>query len=236
MIRYVRAFFLWISVIVFTIMAATSVLILFPFAYIFDKQRHSLHAIGIIWASAIKYANPWWKFEFLGTENLAHNGQAAVYVANHQSQIDILALFMLKMRFRWIAKASLFKIPFLGWAMTAVGYVPVIRGNRNSQEKCMMLAAQHIQNGTPMGFFPEGTRSVTGEIGKFKTGAFRLAQSTNVPIIPISIQGCGKLLPKHSVIPQKAHVTITVHPAIQSNEYDTSTLIEKSREAIMSGL
>lgn len=100
----------------------------------------------------------------------------------------------------------------------------------------MILAANHIKNGIPMVFFPEGTRSINGELGRFKTGAFRLAQSTNVSVIPISIQGCGKLLPKHSIIPNIANVTVTVHPPIPSNEYELKELIEKSREAILLGL
>lgn len=233
---YIRAFFLWASIFLFTILMTTAVFICLPFALLFDKKKHSLHACGIIWAWLINFANPWWKFQISGRENLAPKGQAVVYVANHQSQIDILALFILNMRFRWLAKASLFKIPFLGWSMAAVGYVPVVRGNHKSQERAMLQATKHIQNGTPMAFFPEGTRSLTGEVGKFKTGAFRLAQSTDVPIVPISIQGCGKLLPKHSFIPQKAHVTITVHPPIPSNKYELKDLVEKVRTTILSGL
>lgn len=234
--KYLRAVFFFTSVIVLTVLCATAVFILFPFVYFFDKQRHSLHAIGILWAWLIKIFNPWWHFNIKGKHNLPKNNHAVVYVANHQSQMDILALFMVNMRFRWIAKASLFKIPFLGWAMSAVGYVPVVRGNIRSQEQCMLRSAEFIKNGVSMGFFPEGTRSESGELGVFKTGAFRLAQSTGAPIVPISIQGCGKLLPKHSLIPQKADVMITVHPAISSTDYDLKTLIEKTREAILSGM
>jgi len=235
-IGYIRAVCAWLTIFIFTILTSVSLFLWFPIAYLFDKNHHTLHAFGIAWAWCIRICNPWWKFNFYGKNNLSPDGQAAIYVANHQSQIDILVLFMLNMRFRWIAKASLFKIPFLGWAMSAVGYVPVVRGNRKSQEKCMILSANHVKNGTPMGFFPEGTRSTTGDLGVFKTGAFRLAKSTGVPVIPISIQGCGKLLPKHSIIPQKASVQVTVHPAISSKENDINTLIQKTRDAILSGL
>lgn len=234
--RYLRAIWFFASVIVLTILFSLSVFIVFPFALLFDKQRHSIHVFGIGWAHSIKLCNPWWKFKIHGQKYLAKSNQAVVYVANHQSQMDILAVFMLNMRFRWIAKASLFKIPFLGWSMSAAKYVPVIRGNRKSQEECMRLAEHTIKDGIPMIFFPEGTRSLTGELGEFKTGAFRLAQSTGVPIVPISIQGCGKLLPKHSLIPQNAEVTITVHPPIISTQYQLKELIQKTRDVILSGI
>lgn len=234
--RYLRAIWFFASVFALTILFSLGVFIVLPFAFFFDKNRHSIHSFGIGWAHSIKLCNPWWQFHIKGQHHLANKNQAVVYVANHQSQMDILAVFMLNMRFRWIAKASLFKIPFLGWSMSAAKYVPVIRGNRKSQEECMRLAEQSIKDGIPMIFFPEGTRSLTGALGEFKTGAFRLAQTTGVPIVPISIQGCGKLLPKHSLIPQNAEVTITIHPPIVSTQYELKELVQKTRGVILSGI
>lgn len=234
--RYLRAVWFFASVILLTILASIAVFVAFPFALLFDKKRHSIHGIAIGWAYSIKLCCPWWRFRIRGQKFLAKNGDAVVYVANHQSQMDILAVFMLNMRFRWIAKASLFNIPFLGWCMRAAKYVPVIRGNRASQEQCMLRAEQIIKDGIPMIFFPEGTRSVAGELGNFKTGAFRLAKSTGVPIIPISIHGCDKLLPKHSLIPQNAVVTVTVHHPILSTQYGVKELVQKTRDVILSGM
>lgn len=234
--RYLRGFWFFAVVIVLTIVFSLCVFITFPFALLFDKQRHSIHGFAIGWAYAIKLCSPWWKFHIHGKHNLAKNNHAVVYVANHQSQMDILAIFMLNMRFRWIAKASLFNIPFLGWCMRAANYVPVIRGNRKSQEQCIQRAEQIIKSGVPMLFFPEGTRSLTGALGEFKSGAFRLAQATQVSIVPISIQGCAKLLPKHSLIPEKAIVKITVHPPIDSTQYELKELVQKTREIILSGI
>lgn len=227
---------MWISVMILTVIVACAVLIAFPFVYLIDKERHTLHGMANGWGKLIKQLNPWWTFQIVGKENLAKNGEPVIYVANHQSQADILALFILNTRFRWLSKASLFKIPFLGWGMTAVGYVPVKRGDKKSGEKCMKLSAAHLKNGTPMVFFPEGTRSKNGVLGQFKTGAFRLAKALHVPVVPITVDGCSDLLPKGSWIPKKAHVTITIHEKIETENLDVEQIMEKARFLIASKL
>jgi 1-acyl-sn-glycerol-3-phosphate acyltransferase len=227
-----KAFFMWFSVIISTLVTTSVILVIFPIVYFFDKQRHSLHFIGILWAKFITFMNPWWTFEFIGRENLAKRGEPVIYVANHQSQADILALFILSTRFRWLAKASLFKIPVFGWSMTAIGYVPVVRGSKKSSEKCLRDSAHHLKHGTPMVFFPEGTRSKNGELGQFKNGAFRLSTSLGVKIVPITLNGCSKLLPKGSFVPKKAHVTIHIHEALSPEGKTTDVLSAMARDVI----
>ncbi|RDB37183.1 lysophospholipid acyltransferase family protein [Spirobacillus cienkowskii] len=235
-INIFRGVYTWINIIILSIFFSTTIIISFPFVFFVDKERHSLHKLAAIWALAIQYLNPWWKFSIKGKENLAKKNEAVIYVANHQSQADILALFILSTRFRWIAKASLFKIPFFGWGMKLIGYVPVERGNKLSAEKSLKLSSRHLKNGTPMIFFPEGTRSKTGSLGEFKTGAYRLAKTLNLPIVPITINGCAKMLPKGSILPKKSNVSITIHPRIEPNNLSYLEILEKSREAILSKL
>lgn len=227
-----KALFMWGSVVLSVITIGTLVLILFPMVYLIDKERHLLHDLANLWAKTIQFFNPWWTFDIKGRENLAKNGRAVVYVANHQSQADILALFIISTRFRWLSKASLFKIPLFGWAMSAVGYVPVVRGSKKSSERCLRISARHLRAGTPMLFFPEGTRSKTGELGAFKNGAFRLAVSLGIPIVPITINGCEKLLPKGSLLPKNARVTIHIHESIPSKDLSAEELMLKAREII----
>ncbi|APJ02812.1 lysophospholipid acyltransferase family protein [Silvanigrella aquatica] len=231
-----RGIYTWSNVIFLSVFFSSIIIILFPFVYLFDRQRHSLHKLATYWALSIKNLNPWWEFKIKGKDNLAKKNEVVVYVANHQSQADILALFILSTRFRWLAKASLFKIPFFGWGMTAVGYVPVERGSKSSSEKSLKLSAQHLKNGTPMLFFPEGTRSKTGALGEFKTGAFRLSKSLNVPIVPITVQGCADMLPKGSIWPRVNKVTITVHPKIYPDDLTAAELMLQAKEAISSKL
>lgn len=231
-----RGIFMWLSVVVTAIITSTLVLSLFPIALLFDKKRHSLHALANNWGKSIQYLNPWWHFKIIGKENLAKKNEAVIYVANHQSQADILALFIIGTRFRWLSKASLFKIPLFGWAMSAVGYVPVVRGSKKSSERCMRISAKHLKKGTPMVFFPEGTRTKTGELGQFKNGAFRLAVSLGVPIVPITINGCAELLPKGSLLPKSANVTIHIHEPIISKNLSADELMLKARNVISNQL
>lgn len=231
-----RGIYTWINIFVLSILFSLTIIVLFPIVYLFDKERHSLHKIATFWALSISKFNPWWKFQIDGRENLATNNEVVIYVANHQSQADILALFMISTRFRWLSKASLFKIPIFGWGMSAVGYVPVVRNNKSSGERSIKLSARHIKNGTSMLFFPEGTRSKTGAIGEFKTGAFRLAKSLNIPIVPITVNGCSEMLPKGSIWPKVTKVVITIHPKITSTDLTATELMTKAKEVISSKL
>ncbi|BBH51989.1 lysophospholipid acyltransferase family protein [Fluviispira sanaruensis] len=231
-----RGLFTWFNVVIFTVFYSSLILILFPFVYFVDKERHLLHHLANLWGKSIQLANPWWQFSIEGAENLAKKGEAVVYVSNHQSQADILALFILSTRFRWLAKESLFNIPFFGWGMRAAGYVPVNRASKKSGEKSMKASSRHLRRGTPMVFFPEGTRSEDGKIKEFKSGAFRLAKALHVPVVPITLNGCANLLPKGSLLPKLAKVTITIHPKIQTTEMTAQEVMQKARESISSKL
>jgi 1-acyl-sn-glycerol-3-phosphate acyltransferase len=231
-----RMLVLWISVFILSMFFASAVLILYPFTRVFDRNSRSLHHIANIWAGFITVLNPWWKFIVKGRENLPANRQSVVYVSNHQSQSDILAIFLLKVQFRWLSKASIFSIPFFGWAMSAIGYVPVRRGERSSHAKCMALSMMHLKAGISMCFFPEGTRTKDGKLTPFKSGAFRLAKDANVPVVPITILGTEKLLPKGAIFPRLATVEIIVHPAISSTTYSVEELIDKAEAAVASAL
>lgn len=233
---FARALVLWISVATTTVFFASVVLLAFPFVYPFDRERHALHAVAIVWAKTILFLNPWWRFEIVGRENLPPNGQAVVYVANHNSQTDILAMFMLGARFRWLSKDAVFKIPLLGWAMHACGYVSVTRGDKGSHARCMEESKRHLERGTSMVFFPEGTRSKDGVMQTFKSGAFRLAADTNAPVVPITLSGTATLLPKGSAFPSVTDVKIVVHPAIPSAGKSVDGLLQEAADAVASAL
>jgi 1-acyl-sn-glycerol-3-phosphate acyltransferase len=230
------AAYTWIVVPALTVFFASAVVCCLPVAMLFDKRRNLLHHLATGWAKSIIFFNPWWKFVIAGAENLPADDVPVVYVANHQSQADILVVYLISRQFRWLAKESLFKVPFLGWAMSAAGYVPVKRGDRRSHSECMRRSAEHLKAGTSMLFFPEGTRSKDGKLQPFKGGAFKLAKESNVPLIPITVEGAAELLPKGSLIPSVAIVKITIHPGINSSQMSEEELMLKARESIQSKL
>jgi 1-acyl-sn-glycerol-3-phosphate acyltransferase len=116
-------------------------------------------------------------------------------VANHSGLHDILALSArLPIQFRWMAKKSLFRVPFMGWHMRRSGYIAIDRENPRDTAKSIAAAALAIQSGTNAIAFPEGTRSSNGDLGKFYGGAFSLALRTGVPLVPVVLDGSYRVI------------------------------------------
>jgi 1-acyl-sn-glycerol-3-phosphate acyltransferase len=134
------------------------------------------------------------RVEVEGLENVAA-GRPQMYVANHSGLHDILSLSaLLPIQFRWVAKKSLFGVPFMGWHMRRSGYIPIDRENPREAARGIVEAAAVIRGGINAIAFPEGTRSHTGALGKFHSGAFALALRTGVPLVPIAIDGSYRVI------------------------------------------
>ena len=134
------------------------------------------------------------RVEIEGIENIDRR-RPQIMVANHSGLHDILSLAaFLPIQFRWIAKKSLFRVPFMGWHMRRSGYIPIDRENPRDAAKSIMEAAGEIRRGTNAIAFPEGTRSRTGELGGFHSGAFSLALRTGVPLVPIALDGSYRVI------------------------------------------
>jgi len=134
------------------------------------------------------------RVEIEGLENINLNGPQ-ILAANHSGLHDILSLSAyLPIQFRWIAKKSLFRVPFMGWHMRRSGYIAIDRENPRDAAKSIMEAADEIRNGTNAIAFPEGTRSRTGDLGGFHSGAFSLALRTGVPLVPVTLDGSYRVI------------------------------------------
>jgi 1-acyl-sn-glycerol-3-phosphate acyltransferase len=129
-----------------------------------------------------------------------------IFVANHSGLHDILSLAAnLPVQFRWVAKKSLFRVPFMGWHMRRAGYFAIDYENPRSTAKSIAEAARAIQGGMSAILFPEGGRSVDGVLNKFYSGAFSLALRTGVPLVPIILEGSYRV-----IIP----MTLRVNPGV----------------------
>jgi 1-acyl-sn-glycerol-3-phosphate acyltransferase len=121
-----------------------------------------------------------------------------VYCSNHQSLLDVLVLGgSLPGDFKWAAKSSLLKIPFLGWHLQLAGHVPVDRtvGSRAAVEAISRFE-QVLRRGKPLLVFPEGTRSEDGILRQFKNGGFYAAVRADVPVLPVALEGTHRLMKK----------------------------------------
>ncbi len=165
----------------------------------FDRNGRVLHLYSCFWAQIYMYVNPLWHLRVEGRANLPWRG-SAVLVANHESLGDILVLFGLYRPFKWVSKASNFKLPFIGWNMWLNRYVPLVRGDRESVGKMMAACERWLARGVPILMFPEGTRSADGQIKAFKEGAFQLAVKMRCPVIPVVLTGTARTLPKHGLV------------------------------------
>ncbi len=152
-----------------------------------------------------------------GAENLPQNGETVVYVANHQSYIDIpVVLTRLDAPHPILAKEELAHIPFLSAWMRVLGCIFVARDDLRAAAAALHDATELVEHGTSLIVFPEGTRSKTGEIAEFKGGAMRAAIKNNVPIIPLMIDGTLMALEGNHYRIQPAHVRLVILPRIET--------------------
>jgi 1-acyl-sn-glycerol-3-phosphate acyltransferase len=175
----------------------------------FEKIAHNY---AVLWSKGIIKVMPWWSIEISGRENLPKPDEAVVIAANHESMADIWGLYCLGVQFRWLSKAEVFKVPLIGRAMRWARYIPIRRGDKGSHSVALDDSAATLKRGIPMAFFPEGTRSLDGNMRPFKIGAFRLADENNVPILPIALKGAGGLIRKGSGLPFPATIKIKILP------------------------
>ncbi|MCE9625673.1 MAG: 1-acyl-sn-glycerol-3-phosphate acyltransferase [Deltaproteobacteria bacterium] len=163
----------------------------------FDPNLKILQQYTCFWSSLYIWFNPFWRLRKKGLEKVDRS-RTYVIVANHQSLADILCIFNTWLHFKWVAKASLFKAPLLGWNMWLNGYIPIDRGNAESRDRCLNACKKWLAKGSSVFFFPEGSRSEDGKLRPFKVGAFRLALDTGHDILPIVIQDSLYAVPKYS--------------------------------------
>ncbi|MDB4976675.1 MAG: 1-acyl-sn-glycerol-3-phosphate acyltransferase [Myxococcaceae bacterium] len=178
----------------------------------FDRERKLLHMYTSAWAYHYVKLLPLWKTHFEGIDNI-RTDRTYVLVANHQSLGDILVLFGLFRHFKWVSKREIFKVPFIGWNMLMNDYVGVKRGDATSIGKMLAECREHLEHGSSVMLFPEGTRSHDGEMKSFKHGAFTLARELGLEVVPIVIDGTRDALPKKGLLlrqttPLQIHVRV----------------------------
>lgn len=195
------------------------------------------HNIASLWGYLIISFMPGWKVKVYGRENLTKLDGSALIVANHLSMTDIFVMFFLKHQFRFISKASVFKIPFIGGSMKCAGYVPLERGSKESHKKALAQCAQTLKSGISMLFFPEGTRSKDGKLKPFKVGAFKLAKENDCQVLPVALKQTDKMLPKGTLKPGKACVELHIlAPVAMEADETLEEFAERARGHILTTL
>jgi len=180
----------------------------------FDRRLAILHVFSSFWASCYTWFSPLWKVAITGRQNVDRK-KAYVMVCNHQSMLDILIIYRMLIHFKWVSKASLFKVPVIGWNMWLNCHVKIDRGNEKSKREMIKHCAKHLQNGSSIMIFPEGTRSRNGDLRPFKEGAFLIALQQKTDIVPMVIDESYKALPEKGIIPRrKQKVYLRILPPV----------------------
>ncbi len=224
-----------ICIISFFVLISIVYLPTFPF----DRQRLLPNKMVKLLAWVMLRVNPCWRIDIEGDDPNKVK-QPTIVVANHQSFLDMPLLYQLPWTMKWVAKRDLFKIPILGWIIFMTGHLGIDRERRSSVKKLDNLVAP-IKEGIPGLIFPEGTRSRDGQLLRFKNGAFRIAKQYNLNILPITLQGGHKAMPRGEwKIAKYQHFKISVLDSISSADFESAnelkdhvySLIEKELKNI----
>jgi len=173
------------------------------------------------------------------TRNHRDLGQPAIYITNHQSLFDVLALIRaLPGQYRIIAKKELFGIPVFGWALSMAGFIKLDRADRDQARASLGVAAARVRAGRSLVVFAEGTRSPDGRLLPFKKGGFVLAIESGTPVVPISISGSRAVLGRETLDIKRGTIDVVIGAPIATMALtydDRNTLIAKTRLAIEDG-
>jgi 1-acyl-sn-glycerol-3-phosphate acyltransferase len=220
---FLTGMFLTGSVIYWIFFIITMILMFFPALLIwlltlpFDRNKRILHQYSCFWGSLYTWLNPFWRVKIQGREKIKR-GVSYVYCANHQSVMDILIIYRLFLHFKWVSKKENFKVPFFGWNMHLNNYLYLDRSSRSSKIRMMVNGEKLLNQGSSIMIFPEGTRSKDGSIGKFREGAFILAQKTASPVVPVVIRGSGDVFTDGTILFRKFNsMTIKLLDPVAAN-------------------
>lgn len=176
-----------------------------------------------------------------GREHI-ERGKSYVFVANHQGAFDIFMIYgFLGVPIKWVMKAELEKIPFVGAACRAAGFIFVDNSSSKAAARSVREAERALKSGASIAIFPEGSRTKTGRLGRFKKGAYQMAADQHLPIIPITLNGPFDVLPIGSLNLHRRPMEMVIHEAIPAESMDPSheglqQMANRTREIIESSL
>jgi len=189
-IRWLRSTFISIPLIVLGTLVATTLGIAASFAFPKSNLPDGIKRAWALWILAAGFV----RLTVKGRKNIPPHS-TILFCSNHLSYFDPPALVVaIGQPVRFLAKESLFRIPLFGWAMRRAGDIPIAKENPRSAARSLARAAEVARAGTSLVVFPEGGRSLDGDLQPLLSGAFRLAIRAQAPVVPIAIRGSREVL------------------------------------------
>jgi len=173
-----------------------------------------------------------------GRDNISPS-TSYVFVANHQGAYDIFAIYgYLNHNFKWMMKKGLRKFPVIGAACAAAGHIFVDNSSPTAVRRTMEHAERTLKDGMSLVVFPEGSRTFTGKMGQFHKGAYQLSLEFGLPVVPVTIDGAFRVMPRTTFIPRWGTIKVTIHPPIAAprDEADRNRVMARSFEVVRSAL
>jgi len=171
-----------------------------------------------------------------GRENI-QRGQSYVFVSNHQGAFDIFLIYgFIHVPIKWMMKISLMKIPFVGTACRAAGFIFVDNSTPRKAAMSVRNAERCLRGGVSVVVFPEGSRTLDGKMRPFKKGAFQIAVDQHLPIIPLTVNGSFEVLRSGTLRLHHHKMELIIHPAIYFDSDDKSLMESETRKIIAADL
>lgn len=219
-------------VVVATIFTALFTIICFPW-----KNGKAPRTVQVLWSRSVL----WFLLVPIKVTGCEHVNpkQSYVFVANHQSFLDVFAVYgWLPNNFKWLMKKEIRKVPFVGTACKVAGHIFVDRSNPRAALQSMEHIKGELVDGISTVIFPEGTRTKTGEMGRFKQGAFKIAMDLNLPVVPLSLKGFHHAMPARQLfVNPKAFTALHIGEPIDLSQFaDINEAMTYVREKVEEGL
>lgn len=219
-------------IVLSTLFTAVFTIICFPW-----KNGKAPRAVQVFWSRSVirLLLLP---IKVTGRENMDPK-QSYVFVANHQSFLDVFAVYgWLPNNFKWLMKKEIRRVPFVGTACAVAGHIFVDRSNPRAALQSMEKVKKELVDGISTVIFPEGTRTKTGEIGRFKQGAFKIAMDMELPVVPITLNGFYKAMPSGQPFANPfSHLSLHIGKPIDISQFtDINDAMLHVREKVEHGI
>lgn len=232
--------YLWLVfmpvIIVLTIITAVVVIV----GCFFGGERVFAYYPGMIWSWLTCYL-ALCPVTVKGREYLDRK-QSYVFVSNHQGAFDIFLIYgFLQTPVKWVMKKGIAKIPLVGAACKAAGFIFVDSSTSKAASRTIEQAEQKLKDGVSVIVFPEGSRTYDGKMIRFKKGAYQMAADLHLPVVPITLNGPYDVLRIGSLNVSPHRMEMVIHPPVSTLHTDSSpkslqALADTTQEIIASAL
>lgn len=191
----------------------TAFMILIGLPFIYLKRKKAVKFMMRLWAKSI-FLIIGKKVEVQGSKNI-HNDLRFILVANHASLFDIIAIVSVIPDISWFGHERLLKVPIFRRVLILTDYIPMRKASyRNIKEMITLLKGQSQKNN--IAIFPEGTRTLSGKINDFYRGFILLLRSSEIDVLPVTLNGFYSLKPKNRFyIDFGTSLHLIIHPSIE---------------------